>query len=224
MEMVAIEELVEEVISNLPGCDTMQGEDKLKDTAIEFFRVTGLWKHEMEWINVYADEPLYRLTYPLEAIPEKVKVVRFNEDSTTKSKPRMLHPMSEEDLRREYNGEWESIEGSPLWYTHITDVLSIRLVPIPIIAYPAALFIRMSVMPTRTAANLPAQLVDRYWPALAAGARYRLAKMKDQPWSDPGLAQVSLSTYNSGLATGTNDRSQSITGASQKMMAEFPLA
>lgn len=222
VETIAIEELVEEVISDLPGCDVMQGVDKLRETAIEFFKVTGLWKHSTPWLDVHANEPNYRLTFPQQSIPDKILVSRFKVEDG--AQPYFLYPKSEVDLERLYNGEWEAIEGTPRWYTHVDDVLVARLVPIPIEEFTAALFFRMTVTPTRDATELPAALTNKYWQALAAGARHRLAAMKDQPWSDPGKSAVALSKYNTGLAVGTNDRSQSHTTSPQKMMAEFPLA
>jgi len=222
MEMLDIEDLAEEVMSGLPGVDSMQAEDKLHEAAIEFFRTTALWKHEMPWINTYAGEPNYRLNYPLSSQPERIQVARFKvEDGAN---PYLLHPRSELELEREYGGEWESIVGTPRRYLHIDDPEVVRLVPIPDLDLTASLFIRLQVIPARNAKELPAILTNKYWQAIAAGAKMKLTSMKDQPWSDPDAARKAEVKFNDGKARGINDRAQGHTGHTQKMMAEYPLA
>ncbi len=222
MEMMALEDLVDKVISNLPGCDTMQGEEKLRESAIRFFRATSLWKHTMPDLNVYSGEPSYPLTYPAESIPERIVRARFRVEDG--GRPYRLWPKSELDLDRLYGGEWESITGTPRWYTHIEDNLNVRLVPIPDADLIGALMLQISVVPALDATSIPASLANKYWRTLEAGARFELTTMKDQPWSDPNAAKLALIEFGRGLATGITDRSQGSTTAPQKMMAEYPLA
>lgn len=65
--------------------------------------------------------------------------------------------------------------------------------PVPDAAYTVA--VEAAMRPTRTAASLSDDLLDRWEEVVVCGAVYRLASVRGQPFSDPVLAGDAMAKY-----------------------------
>ena len=232
-----LNELVSKVRPDVVGCPPVVIREHLNDAARDFFRMTTAWRHEVPQITIEDGKHTYPLSWPPNTIPNIIHEATWQQNST--SKPRPLFPMSDHAARgRTVRGpyhqtfyginltsDWKTQEGTPWWYTHYEDQHNVRLVPIPQSVDAGALAnFTMSLIPHRTAREMPEWLMEKYFEALVSGAKGSLLKIVQKPWTNIEKAALEWDIYKSRRAEAQADVMRSHTSTPRTVQPVAPLA
>jgi len=181
MEFVSLDDFLDDVLVEVPGCPIYTARDRIRWAAIEFCKLTGVSVHTTEEIDWDADCSLVELPVP----SSNVRAWQVLWISTVNG---MLHALN----RRQMNERgiiWDGLEAeAPDSYIRKSNT-EIQLVPTPTSDTTSAMSIHCSYLPTRDATKLDAVLMDEYREAIVAGALSKLLNMSKEEWYDPAEAR-----------------------------------
>lgn len=176
MEFVSIDEVINEVLAEVPGCPIFTARDRIRWAAIEFCKQTGVSVETTRELDIDADEAVVTLPCPSASV-QTWQVLWIK---TTRG------PVVPLDRRAMSEGraEWEGLTGDyPKGYVRRGRGL-IEFVPVPVATLTEEMSIHCSYIPRRTATRIDRVLVDEYSEALVSGALSRLLKMSKEVWHD----------------------------------------
>ncbi len=174
-----------DVLVYVPGCPDPLLDQALRDAAIEFFQRTRTW---VQWLDPVVATAALR-QYELD-LPTGAEVVRI-EQATRNGRP------------LEVQG-FRSLPADPTLATG-DDMALVSADRVEIVLTQAAasrdrIQVFASLMPTRTAASLPDQLVAEYRHAIAEGAKHRLLRIPG-PLSKPQAAKEAKDLFEAAVAS-----------------------
>lgn len=156
---------------------------KIRDAARMFMKECPAYQAKQADIVIIPLTSVYALTPPTDA--EVVRVLRMNFLAPTASRARAVLPVPEGNLRP----DWEVIEGGIKYFTTPT-LNSVTLVPIPDVNVVGSFTqIHLQLRPTRSAATIPDDVLDRWEEEIMTGALWLLYDMQDQPWTNKAEAR-----------------------------------
>ena len=171
-----------------------------RDALGEFCEISTIWREETERVSTVADTVAYTLRVPdWSAI---VDVLELEYDDL------ILTPATEKELDVIYGigsdlkgnqWMWGVVTGVQGWraltatspeYFYLLPTRQIRLVPIPTTALTNGLTPRVVVLkPSYKAMEVPEFLFEHYRDDIALGAKARLLKQSNVPWSNPRIGE-----------------------------------
>lgn len=177
-------DLYPDLLPSLPGCPDITVDRAINRAATEFFSETKVWR-----ANIVGATTGTQLVAVTSGVPANCKIVhlyelRYDEDPLERRTP--------VDMKRTFPRE-ES--GTPVICT-LTEEDTINVLPYP--ATPGVIGIyagRVAIAPTRTKADLPDDIFDRYAEALIAGTLSKLLIQPNQAWTNENLAGVNLQMF-----------------------------
>lgn len=176
MEFVNLEELVDEVLAEAPGCPIYTARDKIRLAAIDFCKQAGVSVETTFDLDVDADENIVQL-------PEPGSDVRVWQILWIKTTENTVLPVDRRSAA-ERNAQWDTATGrTPLGYVRRSNT-EIQLIPIPTEDLSEVMTIHCSYVPKRDADRLDAVLIDEYRDVVVHGALSRLFKMSKEAWYD----------------------------------------
>ncbi len=173
------------VLSEVPGCPEFTAERAIRDTCIDFFGRTDLWRADPLTLIALAGITEYELEAPVGAEPNHVKkVLRAGRPLTA-----ML-----------YDDAFAAIEMSersaPSFWTQ-TDNGALMIGPKPV--SKETLKVLYTLKPTTSSTSIPDTHGLEWREALVSGALYRLQMMTGSPWANGGGAQANAAIYEDGV-------------------------
>ena len=156
---------------------------KIRDAARMFMREAPAWQVTHADITVVIQTDEYALTPPADA--EVVRVLRVNYLGPTATKARPLKPVAESML----HPGWETVERG-LEAFMSTKYNTLTLVPRPDVNTTGTLEnVVMQLRPTRSAATIDDDVLNRWEEEIMVGAQWLLYDMQDQPWTNKAEAR-----------------------------------
>lgn len=165
-------DLFNDVLPELPGCANALAEAAIRNSVIAFCRESWCWRFSTDAQNVIAGEPEYSIDTPAGAsVAEVIQVTVEGE---------RLDPITPESAAlANARGYVLNIDGN-----------SITLYPTPDYNAPNVLLMTVALAPRPASTSYPAWMFSRYNESLAAGAKARLMRMPQKPWSNPQQADL----------------------------------
>jgi hypothetical protein len=182
MNLISIDDFLDDVMPELPGCTEFLAIDKLRFAAIEFCRKTLVSQETVDELDLDAGEP--ELT-----IPTPNSSVRVYKIMWIKSPHRTLVAAPKQPLT-DRSRNWDTIGEAdwPISYVRLTND-TVQLIPPPLVDKSAVITAHVACIPTKSASRLDEVLIDEYREAIAAGALSRLLNMAKEPWFDREAAK-----------------------------------
>lgn len=157
------------MLAEMPGCPLVMVKSALTRSALDFCRLSMAWQEDLDPIQVKAGVAQYELDLPSGALLVVVTEARIGSVAlATVSKP-------EADRWRD--------EGQPFAYSMPSHTV-MELYPQPHEDGTDPLVVQVALSPTLDATTLPDILAERYFEAVAEGAKAILKRMPNQPWTD----------------------------------------
>jgi hypothetical protein len=215
--MVEYERYLPEVLGEIQDCPDPIALNEIRNTIIDFCKVTTVWRVELDPITVQIAVNSHDVD-----IDKFIRGVGINWAYLVKSNGDeiRLNATSEDELDSGKVPLWRTKDGQPS-VIFLQDPLTIRLALTPKEAY--TLYVGMWVMPSRDSYEAPAFIYDKYLEAIACGAKARILKMKGRPWYSPVAAMEEMKDYESKRKSATIDAQKSHTRVS-KSVSMRPLA
>lgn len=189
MNTVPIEDFLPFVLPFARGASEPAAVREIRSAAIEFCRRTKVWQEMLEPLDITATIQEVELIAPEDSEIERIESVFYH------STP--LAPCAEDQLLPTF-GITPTSTGAPLAYLQRIDQSYLVLAPIPRISESDALYVRASLIPSQTAAELPDALFKRYADEIAHGALGRLHQYHEK-WANGQLAADKLGLFNAAI-------------------------
>ncbi len=173
--MATLDVLYPEIVPEVMGCPSPMIDHAIRRAAAEFCEKSTAWREALPNITLTDGVAEYDLDLPADS---RLVVIR---DKEVRLNGNVLNPITNPaDMN-------PTRTGIPSHYAQRSHS-AIILWPTPNSADGAVLTIYATLAPSHSAATLPDILVDRYYEAIAEGAKAILKRMPNQPWSDAARA------------------------------------
>lgn len=200
--MATLDMLLDEARPDLYGAPDPSIERAALDAAIELCRQSHWWRADLDPIELVSG----RFEYELESPEPSSRVERVIAVSVGTCPIDAGEYGAVSALIR--GGAESGDRGVPRYWSPVPSLRAIRVHPIPgddQVADGDTLHIRGVLVPTRRATRLPDQLVEEFFDALVAGAKERLQRIPDKPWTDPQGALWNREIFYRGIGRAKRD-------------------
>jgi hypothetical protein len=185
-------DLVSNVLPHTPECPLFEIEDRLRQAAREFCRISCAWRSpNVALLTTVADQVLYTYSTPAQAELNRVHTA-FNGDDEID----VALPGEEDDVDPTSSGED--------WKITVDSETQLRLTQPPATA-GIELTGTLSYVPTNTATGIPTLIARRWQLQIAAGAAALLVVQARKPWSNPAAAAMLSGMFQEGIRSASND-------------------
>jgi hypothetical protein len=200
-----------EVLPQVKGCPDIIAINAVRDAARELCEKSRIWRYEFtNKFSLVADQATYDLA-DLADMPANAEVVTvtwlgFKAPNTSKFLP-VKGPRSIEWLDSNVP-TWREDQASDVNHIeHFTlDDTVIRVIPIPVENQADALWPEAALKPDLASTEGPDILYTDFLEFIASGAKYRLMRMRGEPWYDATLAEHHLREFRRGINRATAKR------------------
>jgi hypothetical protein len=175
--MVKYEDMLDEVMPELPGCSNAIAVKALKDACHMFLSQSLVYQQKNDPISVEAGTAEYDLdsfTGYENIMPVAVYIDTRKIDPTTEDKLRTMHR------------QWDEQEGQVGAYIMVSPDI-IRLVYIP--EADGVLDVKVALTTSKRSTGIEDFIWDQYYEYIAAGAKRRVMRIPNKPYSQPELAK-----------------------------------
>lgn len=182
MDLISIDDFLDDVMPDLPGCTEFLAIDRLRFAAIEFCRRTLISQETVDELDLDANDPEL-------AIPPPNNSVRVYRIMWIKTPHRTLAQLPKQPLA-DRSRDWTTA-GTADWptsYVRLTND-TVHLIPTPLADNSGVVTAHIACIPTKDSTKFDSVLMDEHRAAIMAGALSRLLKMRKEPWYDPESAQ-----------------------------------
>jgi len=176
MDFVSINEFVDDVMSEVPGCPIYTVRDKIRIAAIDFCKTTGVSVNTTYELDLDAGDSMLQVPSPsVSVVPWQVLWLKTSYGPVWPVGRRVLV---------DHDAEWAGLTAEyPTCYIRKSNT-ELQLIPTPTVNDPGVMTIHCSYIPARSAMRFDSVLLDEYQEAITHGALYRLLKMSSDPWYD----------------------------------------
>lgn len=207
--MIKFEDMLNDVLPDVPGCTNELAINALRNAAIELYTKS--------WIYTQACDPQQTVIgvadYDLDIFTnyKNIGIVSAQIDDAK------LIPIGVTSLNRS-NLRWQDDTGTPTNYLAY-DYMSVRLYPIP--DKVATLHTTVALTPTKTATGIEDFIYDLYSEQLAAGAKARLMLIPNKPYTDPNTSREYRAQFAAAITDAKWRALKSLTNAQLQMAPQF---
>ena len=182
--MVAIADFVDDVLDDVGGCPPKAAIKAIRQAAIEFCRQTEAWQYDHDDIALIAT--LSELCFSL---PDGARLRRISN---------MLNSEGSEVIEKddrwldENATNWRTVQGDgdDIKYFNQASPDVVRLIAVPKTTAVAGLTgVRMILVPLQDSTVIGDVLWEDHKDSIADGAKWRLLRQIDKPWSDKDAAR-----------------------------------
>lgn len=182
------------IAPDVPGCPEPMIDDAVRRAAIEFCERSRALRERIAFNTVASQD--YVTIAPTGGDVAHLYKLMYGDET--------LKPTTREDF------DEDGDTGQPLEY-YIEPPNTLRLYPVPDAIY--AMVAHVAVKPDRDATMLDDVLYNNWRDEIAAGAKGMLMKMGNQPWSNPGDAELALATFYTAIDRAAHKRATGNVGA-----------
>lgn len=180
------------VMPDVPGCSVPIAELAIKNTIIEFCEKSLILQRDHDPVTVVRNVVDYDFDPPSGYLVQRIMRAWFKRSS--------LNPVSPDDITdpEVYNRAFAAADKQPGTPADILqkDERSFSLYPIPSETVSNGLTMRVALKPARSSSTIEDVIFEDYAEAIGSGAKARLMMSPGKPYSNPQLAAVEMSKYN----------------------------
>ncbi|OGT02161.1 MAG: hypothetical protein A2143_00765 [Gallionellales bacterium RBG_16_57_15] len=211
--------LYDEVLADVPGVPQPVALNAIRNAAIELCEKSGVWSWTAAAMNSVALQASY--AFVPEADTEVVGVVAAWYNGV------QILPRTGAQLEAEVSitgsgfvvgTPWHKQSGTPKYFT-IERADQFILSPYPTEALAAAIEMKLTLKPTRTATGMEKWVMDKHFETIAHGAKAKLCAMHSKPWSNADQASYHAGKFDNGITSASVYSSQN---QSLPMMVSAP--
>lgn len=192
-----LDDLLPYLLDEVPGAPFSIAKRALLQSCTEFCLMTHAWDQVQDPILLQDNVNQYDVDIPPGGRVASVRSVWMAD--------RTLTPKTMEEVSL-LIPNWQAAQSShPAFYNANTDFAVITVFPIPIGVADQTITIRASFAPTLTATSLPDAVINRYLEPILSGAKFRLMAAPGKAWSNPALAGMHKSMFDSGVNLARTD-------------------
>ncbi len=184
----------------------------LRQAAIDFCARTWFWQVDLALVDSIAGQAEYSFVQPTDGIVHKIIHARFSGQKM---------PDINVDQLEEIYQNWESQSGAVPQYITQKSPDKYILVPKPDAVVTGAIYIKVVVKPSQTAATLPNNLMEEYKSIIIAGALARIKGEKEKPWTDVSGAKKSELIYQQAVGPAKTRAQKGFTRANRRVKAHY---
>ena len=194
--MATYNDLLPDILPEVPGCPSTIAIQKLRDTVRHFCKES--------WYVVKPFQPITLLPYNGLAPDTYTYPVTTNDQEQVIGVSRLLYlgrelSSASENMLDSYQQGWRQQTGNQPRTFLVEGQNKVRLVPASDETQAIAVTGQAVVMPSFTATEFDDTLLT-FADALSAGALARLQKMSNKEWSNMQAAQLNMQLYQDGLS------------------------
>jgi hypothetical protein len=193
-------DLFDEVMPELPGAQVPMVTNAIRNSVIAFCNGSDIWRQWLDPIDVVAGNNTYDIA--TDAGTDLVTLLSVKFDAHT------LSPRNEDALNH-WHSRWRTELRRPQHYM-MQDQNSFIVACVPPDNLPGGLLLSVSLQPARTSTSFPAWIYGQYWEGITAGAKARMMKMPEKPWSNPQAAAMYQASFDAETATARTDAARSL--------------
>ena len=186
------EDFLPDVMPFVPNVPEFAAINAIRDACIDFCQKTWYWQIELPAIDLVAGESVYDIGLCPDQRIVGIAQIYY--------KDILLIPKGQDELARLYrDSNWKTLEGEPRYYTQRSRN-EVILVPKPVKADPASLYVRAAVAPTRDSQGIETEIYEIFLEQIAHGARAILYNTPGQPYFDRVSARESDMEFRRGIS------------------------
>jgi hypothetical protein len=178
----------DDVLIDVKGCEPELAVKHIRQAAIAFCDQSNVLVKDLTAFDTVALTATYALVMPTDTDIAQVIEVFANGVK--------LEAKSRDDLIERYGDLSQAFGNEKYYYQEANN--SITLCPIPTAV--VTLRVKVSLKPNRTAATLEDWIANKYYDAIAHGAKARLFEIPEKPWSNAQLSSYHASQFNSSVS------------------------
>lgn len=199
--MIKFEDMLNDVIPEVPGCTNEMAINALRNASIELYTKSWIYIQSCDEQNTVINQAEYDIdTFG------GYKVIGI---VSVQYKDAALIPVGITSLNRS-NLRWQDDVGTPTNYLS-NDYTTVRLYRIPDAV--GALNITVALTPTKTSTGIDNFVYDLYSEQLAAGAKARLMLIPSKPFTDPNTSREYRAQFSSAITDAKWRAHKSLTNA-----------
>lgn len=187
--MTAFSTVAQEVILHVPAAPIPLAVHAVKKSAINFCRLSTVYRYEIEEFPMIAGISTYDLDIPDNTWPIKVGVMQGREQP--------IKPTSPEYLDNTDPGWRDKTTQKPTHYYLASDRLRLVYTPSVTAILESNLIVVLGLK--QTATELEDTLFERYYDTLVAGAVAYLSNLPDETVANPTKAQMFSAAFSAGV-------------------------
>jgi len=188
---VPVSSWYDQVLPWMPGLDVPLALSQIQEAILDFCARSWVLNDFMPAISVVANQSTYAY-----APPQGLQVTKRLQSWLSEQE---LSDKAPGDLSAIYGANWSTKTGAPTSITSLSPV-TVRLVPIPAVAVPSGLIMRVVYQPLVSTTDVDTILWTHYGDDIAKGARALLYKMAKKPWGNAQLAAAADSAFEDAIA------------------------
>lgn len=201
--MASISDFLPDVMIMCPGVPDILAENKIRESAIEFCKLSGYWQEDLDPVTTKANQPTYDIETPADAVIRHLLTVKVDGS--------VIQPSKTVELDRRREG-WRTNTNRPSRYVH-KNMREITLTPVPDDAYTIDAY--ASLVPTNDATEIPDLLYDFQKEVIEAGAIFKLLMIPKKQWTDFGAGAAYRQQFYRGVKQARIDANKQYSNAPQ---------
>lgn len=205
------------ILSEVAGCPEPLIAQQVVAAAAELCREAMAWTEFADPIALEEGVSSYAIYGPPQAYAMTVREVWFG--------AKQLTPIRMDALQQALPNWQVATSSEPQYYNQATEYGTIRVFPIPRDLQPLAdgsapsLLVRTVLVPKFDAAVLPDFLLQRYPEVIAAGAKYRLMRQANKPWTNFPLSALYEAEFKAGIDKAISEEAHERVPGSLRVMS-----
>ena len=176
MSTVPLDDCLEYVMPEVPGCPRTLVKREVREAAISLCQSSGIWREEMIKLGILEGIAIYEVDIPRDSKLVQVLSVRISD--------RNVIAKTSDWLDKHDSTDWRDLEGAARYYMMSTPV-EMLLNRKPKESVEAALTATLSLKPSRSADTIPEFLYEDWINVIASGAKSKLMMIPNKTWSAP---------------------------------------
>jgi len=178
-----------QILVEVPGVSNPLGEQAVRDAVIEFCDRSYVYHVDHPAIDALSAQGEYAWNPGTGLKVVRPEVVWYEK--------KQLTPVTRDELAELYQ-YWPDETGTPIYFVQ-EKLEKLILVPKPEAASTGAIIAKVSVKPSRAAADVDDAIYEKYLEDIAHGAKWRLFAMVKKPWADPNLASAHKQMFDDAI-------------------------
>lgn len=209
--MSALADFYPLVLPEVVGCSKPVALNAIRFAVEQFHAKTLCKRAVLADITTVADTAEYALVLPADYVLHKMLHVHLDDEEIT------AIGMDDRDGIDPY---WKTTTAQPVWF-YLPDTKNIGLFLTPDGAYTVSC--EAALKPASTATTIDDWLFDQYREVIAAGAKYRLMSMLNQPWANAERAMSYANEFGNGVSKAGFASNRGHTRAQKRTRSVFGL-
>jgi hypothetical protein len=178
---------------DVPDCPDPVMSANVIAACVEFCRETLAWTEFQDYLALFDGVADYEID-----IPPQSRLIQVMDVWLGGAR---LKPVTVKDLQRVMPNWSTATSNLPVYYTAAVERGMIRLYPKPLNMSGEKMTMRVALVPTSTATNLPDFLGLHHFEAIASGVKARLMMIPSASWFNPQLAERHRQFFYDGITS-----------------------